>query len=352
MKKYNIQSKIVALALLLFSAVSMVNAQTRIDATVLLKAGGNNTQLYTNGSGAVVWGNAASYLTEGVAIDITGNTIDVDITELDDLGATPDGADFLLMYDFSASQHKRVAYGSLLAGVAHIISDGTNTQTIENGQTLLFASTSSDGYDFTVSSSDQVSFSYDFPELSALATIDAAADKILIYDASASNYKTITTSQLTSSSSFLIWDGTNTQVINANDTLRFDESVARGIDVVVSATDKVAIDLDINELTTDASPDFAADFIPTYDVSATTEKKVLLSNLVPAPSDNNVSIVSNTPANTDIASGLTLSAFRKVFVYLDGVRQRQTTDWAINGNNIQFTFDTNAGQVLGVVGFR
>lgn len=346
----NILSLLLLAVGLLFAGT--LSAQTKVDATVLLKSGGNNTQLYTNGSGAVVWGNAASYLTEGVAIDITGNTIDVDITELDDLGATPDGADFLLMYDFSASQHKRVAYGSLLAGVAHIISDGTNTQTIENGQTLLFASTSSDGYDFTVSSSDQVSFSYDFPELSALATIDAAADKILIYDASASNYKTITTSQLTSSSSFLIWDGTNTQVIDANDTLRFDESVARGIDVVVSATDKVAIDLDVNELTTETTLDFANDYLPFYDASASNERKVLLSQLVAAPTDNNVNIASNTAANTNIASGLTLSNYRKVNVYLDGVRQRQTTDWVISGNNIQFTFATNAGQVMSVEGFK
>lgn len=350
MKKYNIQSKIVALALLLFSAVSMVNAQTRIDATVLLKAGGNNTQLYTNGSGAVVWGNAASYLTEGVAIDITGNTIDVDIMELNDLGTTPDNADFLLMYDFSASEHKRVAYGSLLGGVAHIISDGTNTQVIENNQTLLFASTGTDGYDFTVASSDQVSFSYDFAELSNLATIDEANDRILILDQSTGNYRYITTSQLTSSSSFLIWDGTNEQVINANDTLRFDESVARGIDVVVSATDKVAIDLDINELTAETVIDYTNDFFVFYDASASTERKVTAGNMVKAVQKNDVAIASNTAANTNIASGLTLANFRTIEVFLDGVRQASTM-WTTSANNIQFTFATNAGQTLSVVGY-
>ncbi len=39
------------------------------------------------------------------------------------------------------------------------------------------------------------------------------------------------------------------------------------------------IETDINGLTTDASPDIAADFVPTYDVSAGVLKKVLIKNL-------------------------------------------------------------------------
>jgi len=39
--------------------------------------------------------------------------------------------------------------------------------------------------------------------------------------------------------------------------------------------------LDINSLTTDTTPDFAADFVPTFDVSAAANKKVLLETIQP-----------------------------------------------------------------------
>jgi len=327
------------------------SAQTKINAVTLIKPGGTNTVLNTDGTGTVIWQNISSLFNEGVAIDITGSTIGVDPTTLISLGATPATNDYFIIYDLSATATKSVTYAEILAGYTHTISDGTNTQVLDNGNTLLFNSTGTDGYDFTVSATDRVAFSYDFTELTNLVSIDNAADRLIIYDASATTYHYINPSQIAGSAyTFTLSDGTNTQAIDNGNTLLFSDA-ANGIDATVGATDQVVVDLDINELTTDAAPDFAADYIPTYDASAGAERKVLLSNLVGA-SENNVTIASNTAANTNIASGLTLSGFRYLQVFLDGVKQRQTTDWVTSGNNIQFTFATLANEILTVVGFK
>ena len=330
------------------------SAQTKINAVTLIKPGGNNTVLNTDATGTVIWQNVNSLFNEGVAIDITGSTISVDPTTLTTLigaGTTLANNDYFIVYDLSATSTRSVTLAEILATYTHTISDGTNTQVLDNGNTLLFSSTGSDGYDFTVSATDKVAFSYDFTELTNLASIDNATDRLIIYDASATTYHYITPSQIAGSTyTFTLSDGTNTQAIDNGNTLLFVDA-ANGIDPIVGATDQVTFDLDINELTTDATPDFTADYIPTYDASAGVEKKVLLSTLVGA-SENNVSIVSNTAANANIASGLTLANFRYVQVFLDGVKQRQTTDWVISSNNIQFTYATLAGEVMTVVGFK
>jgi hypothetical protein len=52
-----------------------------------------------------------------------------------------------------------------------------------------------------------------------------------------------------------------------------------GLSSAVAATNTVTVNLDIDSLTADASPDGAADYVATYDASAGTHKKVLLDNL-------------------------------------------------------------------------
>ena len=342
---------LVLLAFFVVLGVLAANAQTKINAVTLIKPGGTSTFMLTNAAGAVEWNTAATLLSGGTAITITGNTVAYNPTTLTALGATADVLDELAIYDVSASLVKKVTVDDILQAHTITISDGTNTQQLKNGNTFLFNSTGTDGFDFTVSATDRVTFSYDYTEFTNLLSIDNAADRIEIFDASAGTYQYITPSQIAGSTySFTLSDGTNTQAIDNGNTLLVNDA-SNGIDATVGATDNLTIDLDINELVTDAAPDYAADFIPTYDASAGFEKKVLLSTLVGA-SENNVSIVSNTAANTNIASGLTLSGFRYLQVFLDGVKQRQTTDWVSSGNNIQFTFATLAGQLLTVVGFK
>lgn len=342
---------LVAIAFFLLLGVMAAHAQTKINAVTLLRPGGTSTFLLTNASGAVEWNTAATLISGGTAITVTGNSVAYNPTTLTALGATADVLDELAIYDVSASTVKKVTVDDILQAHTITISDGTNTQQLKNGNTLLFNSTGTDGWDITVSATDRATFSYDFAELSQLLSIDNAADRLLILDASTGTYNYILPSQIAGSAyAFTISDGTNTQSIDNGNVLLFNDQ-SNGIDVIVGATDNATFDIDINELTTDAAPDFTADFVMTYDASAGFEKKVLLSNVV-GFAENNVAIVSNTAANTNIASGLTLSGFRYLQVFLDGVKQRQTTDWVASGNNIQFTFATLANQLLTVVGYK
>jgi hypothetical protein len=53
-----------------------------------------------------------------------------------------------------------------------------------------------------------------------------------------------------------------------------------GLSGTADITANVQLQLDINELTVDATPDSGADYVATYDASTTTHKKVLLSTLI------------------------------------------------------------------------
>lgn len=72
-------------------------------------------------------------------------------------------------------------------------------------------------------------------------------------------------------------DSGSSQTVSEGDTLTVSGGV--GLASVASATDTITLNLDVNSLTADASPDAAADYVATWDASASTHKKVLLSNL-------------------------------------------------------------------------
>lgn len=57
------------------ASFSALFAQQTLTAVSLLRPGSASTMLITNGSGNVVWGNAATLLTPGTGISISGNTI-------------------------------------------------------------------------------------------------------------------------------------------------------------------------------------------------------------------------------------------------------------------------------------
>jgi hypothetical protein len=67
--------KKVLFALVLIASFFKVQAQQSLTAVSLLRPGSASTFLTTNGSGQVVWGNAASVLTAGTGISISGNQI-------------------------------------------------------------------------------------------------------------------------------------------------------------------------------------------------------------------------------------------------------------------------------------
>ncbi len=72
-------------------------------------------------------------------------------------------------------------------------------------------------------------------------------------------------------------DSGSSQTVSEGDTLTIAGGV--GLASVASATDTITLNLDVNSLTADASPDSAADYVATWDASASTHKKVLLSAL-------------------------------------------------------------------------
>ncbi len=61
-------------ALLALLSVPAFSQVTKIDAPKLIKSGANSTFMFTNASGAVVWGNAATLFTAGTGMGISGNT--------------------------------------------------------------------------------------------------------------------------------------------------------------------------------------------------------------------------------------------------------------------------------------
>jgi hypothetical protein len=91
----------------------------------------------------------------------------------------------------------------------------------------------------------------------------------------------------------LTGDSGTPQTISNGNTATVSGGV--GLASVASATDTVTLNLDIPSLTADATPDSAADYIVTYDDSASTHKKVLIANLPSGVVD--ASAVTYTPAD-------------------------------------------------------
>jgi hypothetical protein len=117
-----------------------------------------------------------------------------------------------------------------------------------------------------------------------------------------------------SMSSFtLVGDGGTPQSITDGNTL----TVAGGVGLASTAgvTDTVTVDLDINSLTADASPDGAADYVATWDASASAHKKVLLTNLLGGGSAAFAGAMASHNANQSIsnASFTTLAFNGEVF---------------------------------------
>ncbi len=102
------------------------------------------------------------------------------------------------------------------------------------------------------------------------------------------------------SSSFTLAGDTGTpQTISSGNTLTVAGGV--GLASVASATDILTVDLDIPSLTADASPDGTADYVVTYDASASTHKKVLLDNLPGGSSSNYQTVQYNGSDQTQRA---------------------------------------------------
>lgn len=197
----------------------------RID-TQLEQAVGQNYTILTDASGN------ADYVLNSINIHT-----DVDITGVA-TGAILyyDGANFV---DLPAGSNGQVL--TLAAGIpawsgtvtgSFNITDGSNTETIENGNTLTVSTAAF--IDAVVSATDTLTITID-----PLPTTGGSTVQILQFDDSGDTYSWVNVTTL--QSSFTITDGTTPQTINDGDTITITED--EGISAVVSATDTLTIGL-------------------------------------------------------------------------------------------------------------
>lgn len=113
----------------------------------------------------------------------------------------------------------------------------------------------------------------------------------------------------------------------------------------VPATGKAVVpSLDITVLTEDTAPDIAADFLATYDTSASTHKKVRPYNMILAPGFIKGIIQSNNVADAtndlDFTAGYCIDATGVKSMVLSALTKRSDAAWAVGTN--QGALDTGA----------
>lgn len=108
--------KVIRLLILLLSVASTALAQTtKINPATLIKPGGNSTFLLTDGSGNVTFANAATLLTTGTGISISGNNFTLDAELVGLAGLT--GTGFPAMTGAGAFSNRSLAIGTDASGL-------------------------------------------------------------------------------------------------------------------------------------------------------------------------------------------------------------------------------------------
>lgn len=206
--------------------------------------------------------------------------VDLDVNSLT-ADASPDGAaDFLVSYDTSAGSHKKILMNNLPGGSNDKVKVTTNDTTEEFLDDSL---TVTEGIQKAVqnpAANENLQIKLDVNGLTEDVSPAGGTDFVPIYDASGGDHKKVLLNNLPSS-------GTNDRVkITSNDTTAdfLDNKITTSTGLATTEVNDggieyLRLDLDINSLTTDGSPDGAADFVLSYDTSAGDHKKILLNNL-------------------------------------------------------------------------
>jgi uncharacterized lipoprotein YehR (DUF1307 family) len=181
----------------------------------------------------------------------TNQVIDIDIPSLT-TDSTPDGAaDFIVTYDASAGTHKKVLLNNLP-------STGGETNTASNvgvGGVGVFKQKTGVNLEFK--------------------NVNAGSSKVTITNDGANNEIDIDIAEANVDHNALLNFVANKHIDHSTVSVTGGIGLSGGGAITTSS----AIDLDINSLTTDGSPDLGADYVATYDASAAGHKKVLLSAL-------------------------------------------------------------------------
>lgn len=134
-------------------------------------------------------------VTAGTGISVDGNGVNINVTGLTEL-TTAANDDVLLIYDTDAASHKKITKTNLISGLGafsnFIISDGSTTQTVDDGETVTFAA--STGLDVAVSATNTVTYTIDVSEYSDVTPTDG--DKLLTLDSDGSTHQLTTLASL------------------------------------------------------------------------------------------------------------------------------------------------------------
>jgi hypothetical protein len=180
-------------------------------------------------------------------------------------------SDYIVTYDASATTHKKVLINNLPSG-------GGETNTASNvgvGGVGTFKQKTGVDLEFK--------------------NINAGSSKVTITDDTGNNEIEIDIAEGNVDHDALLNYVANDHIDHSGVSVTGGIGLSGGGAITSSST----INLDINSLTADATPDSAADYVVTYDASATTHKKVLMSNL-PAgtPTITNSSVTATATTST------------------------------------------------------
>jgi alpha-tubulin suppressor-like RCC1 family protein len=241
--------------------------------------------------------------------DVVNNEVNIsfNINSLSSATSTIDTQDYIATYDTSSSTNKKVLLNVLPSAVtaSNIGTLGIGLFKQQTGLILEFKNiNSSTGITLTDNTIlDELEIALDINALTVDGFPDPAADFIMVYDTSASVNKKVLLNNLptsaggeTNTSSDI---GTGIDILKGKVLFDFEfkkittDLINNGITIINDVINNtVNIELDINSLAIATSPDVASDYIITYDSSAGTNKKVLLSD-IPSAGGGEVNSSSN-----------------------------------------------------------
>lgn len=221
-------------------------------------------------------------------------TINLDITELTE-DTSPDAAnDFLATYDASATTHKKVKPANLPTNNhdANKITSGTLVH--ERGGLEADVSGYSGLVKISGGATSQAVANTDYAAATHASRHAAAGADPVDHDA------------LTN---FVANEHVDHSAVSIN------TAAGSGLSGGGTIASTRSLAVDINGLTADASPDGAADYVMTYDASATALKKVLLDNL-PGGGSGGVQFATGTYVGTGSSQAITGVGFQPKFLII------------------------------------